>query len=101
MLDIGFGSNEYVHHFWMQSFTQLIAKHKRYLKSEGESRYMLGLRTYFLEILKSPFKEFRHSFFEKQGYKDLGTGFILSILWAWYQTYARIKLYRFQKMKQL
>lgn len=85
------------HHYWMLSFKQLREKHSRYLKLEGESRYFMGFAASKKKILKRPLKAFHSCFIKDKGYKDGVYGFILSCFWAWYDTTAEIKLYKYQK----
>lgn len=85
------------HHYWMLSFKQLKEKHSRYLKLEGESRNFMGFVASKKKILKRPLKAFHSCFIKDKGYKDGFYGFILSCFWAWYDTTAEIKLYKYQK----
>ena len=97
---IEFTGRNFVHHYWMQSYSRLIEKHVRYLKNEGQARFNCGRRTWLAEILKSPFREFKFSFQTKAGWRDGFTGLILSFFWAWYQTMALIKLLHHQTTHQ-
>ncbi len=85
------------HHLWMLSFKQLKEKHSRYLKLEGESRNFMGFVATKKKILKRPLKAFHSCFIKDKGYRDGFYGFILSCFWAWYDTTAEIKLYKYQK----
>lgn len=85
------------HHYWMMSYSQLIEKHKRYLKLEPTSRYNSGMRSSLKRVYYTPIREFRYAFFEKKGYKDGLIGIFLSFFWAWYQFKAEIGLYKHQK----
>jgi glycosyltransferase involved in cell wall biosynthesis len=96
---IKFNGNNYISHYWMSSYSQLIEKHKRYLVNEGLARYNTGNRVNILTIIKAPLKQFIISFFIMRGYKDYFIGFFLSLFWSWYQTSALIKLYRVQISK--
>lgn len=85
------------HHYWMMSYSQLIEKHKRYLKLEPASRYNSGMRSSRKRAYYTPIREFRYAFIEKKGYKDGLIGIFLSFFWAWYQFKAEIGLYKHQK----
>lgn len=74
----------YVQHLWMNSFRQLLSKHKRYLKKEGESMYNNGLRYSFKQHLTAGPYSFWRSFIKRKGFKDGFKGFILSVFWGWY-----------------
>lgn len=86
-----------IYHYWMQTYAQLLEKHLRYLKNEGESRFFQGERATIFQILIHPFQQFVYSYIIKKGYLDGLVGIFLSLFWAWYQTAALISLYRYQK----
>lgn len=96
-LDIPPNGDNCVHHFWMESWTQLLEKHRRYLRLEGKARFEAGSRVSLVTILISPAKEFVVSFAKCQGYRDGFTGLLLSLFWAWYQTSARVENYKYQR----
>lgn len=73
-----------IKHKWMQSYTQLIQKHKRYIKEEGKSLFNYGKRYSVREHYKQVYRAFRYSFLIKKGYLDGKIGFFLSLFWAWY-----------------
>ena len=97
--EIKLKNNNYLNHFWIIDFKQLISKHRRYLKGEGYSRYNIGLRSNLLKILIKPYSQFYFAYFVKRGYVDGLLGIGLSIFWAWYQTKAEIKLLEYQIKK--
>lgn len=74
----------YIEHYWMQSFSELFEKHRRYLKEEGRKMFEQGKRYSLFRHLYHTLNAFRHSFFLKQGYKDGFTGLFLSLFWCWY-----------------
>lgn len=88
--------NNFIHHYWMNSWRQLINKHKRYLTEEGESRYKNGHRTSPIKLFFQPLRAFIYSYFTKQGFRDGLTGLELSIFWSWYQSSALFQLYKYQ-----
>ena len=94
---IKFKKDNFVHHYWMQNIKQLVSKHRRYLITEGVSRYNSGQKCNFGELITSPFREFYSSLIIKNGYKDGFIGIFLSLFWAWYETNAKLKLYTYQK----
>lgn len=95
--DIPFKGKNYINHYWMVGYRKLFEKHIRYLKNEGEARYLKGHRISFISILLKPLKAFRLSFIYERGYKDGITGLFLSLFWAWYDTIASAKLYLYQR----
>ncbi|MEY2702435.1 MAG: hypothetical protein RLY43_1068 [Bacteroidota bacterium] len=92
-IEIKFEQNNSIDHYWMQSYRQLIEKHRRYLINEGIARFQRGDRVKPIQILIAPFKQFIVSYFIMNGYRDNFTGIFLSIFWSWYQTSALVKLY--------
>lgn len=86
------------HHYWMISFSQLLEKHRRYLKLEAKSRDFMGFIATRKGIIKKPIKSFHSCFIKLKGYKDGLYGLILSCFWAWYDTNAEIRLYKYQKL---
>ncbi|MEY4293058.1 MAG: hypothetical protein RIQ61_1456 [Bacteroidota bacterium] len=94
---IKYSKHNYVEHYWMQSYKQLLEKHIRYIKKEGESRYNNGQRTSLKKITSIPFRAFKYSFISRKGYLDYFTGFFLSLFWAWYETMSNKSLYDYQR----
>lgn len=99
-LSIKYTGTNFINHYWMSSYSQLLEKHLRYLKNEGNARVNNGDIVGFKKILITPFKQFLISFILMKGYRDLFVGFFLSLFWAWYQTAALIELYKVQKLDQ-
>ncbi|NDV95251.1 glycosyltransferase [Dysgonomonas sp. 521] len=87
------------HHYWMINFSQLREKHLRYLEKEGESRNFMGFIASRKGIAKRPLKAFYSCFIKSKGYKDGFYGLLLSFFWAWYDTCAEIRLYKYQQHK--
>lgn len=78
-----------IHHYWMDNWKQLVAKHVKYLQHEGRSQQSNPPN--WAQILISPLKEFYISFFKARGYLDGATGLSLSLFWSWYQTSALLE----------
>jgi glycosyltransferase involved in cell wall biosynthesis len=95
--NIKYSNNNYIEHYWMQSYKQLFEKHKRYIEKEGESRYNNGQRALLKTIIFMPYRAFKDSFISRRGYLDFFTGFFLSLFWAWYETMSNINLYDYQR----
>jgi glycosyltransferase involved in cell wall biosynthesis len=92
-----FNGTNAIHHYWMQTYDQLIEKHKRYLKNEGIARFENGQGSSRKIVLNEIFSSFKYSFRTKEGYLDGFKGLFLSLLWSWYQSMAQYKLYQHQK----
>ena len=72
------------HHFWVQSYAQMLEKHKRYIQKEGKSKYDRGERYTFFRQYKATISAFTESFFKCKGHKDGFLGLFLSGFYAWY-----------------
>jgi len=82
-----------LNHFWMDDMRNFIAKHQKYLKDEGNDRYIKGDRISAVGIVYNFFYQFIRCFFITKGYKDGLIGFLLSLFWVWYITNSNISLY--------
>lgn len=94
--ELPFSKRNIIHHYWMNTYKQLINKHHRYLQNEGKSRYLDGQRISLTELLLKPFREFIFAFYKAQGYRDGLLGLLLSSFWAYYQMRASLELYKYQ-----
>jgi glycosyltransferase involved in cell wall biosynthesis len=81
-----------VRHYWVGGWRDLLAKHRRYLGVEGESRYRNGEVTRWRDVLLAPWRGFVESFVVRRGYADGLLGFALSVFWGWYRTRALLAL---------
>lgn len=89
--------NNVDHHFWVQSYEQMMDKHKRYTQKEGKSKYDKGERYTILRHLKATINAFIESFWTCKGYKDGFLGLFLSGFYAWYISASWRSLYLYQK----
>jgi len=96
VFDIPAKKNNFLIHYWLNDYRVFIAKHRRYLKLEPEARLAPGELASYRGVLLAPWRNFKESFLTKKGYKDGLRGFFLSLLWAWYNTDALIRLKREQ-----
>lgn len=90
-----------MHHYWMASYRNFIEKHHRYIRKEGKRMYENNLRFSVIRLLKSPLSSFKQCYWHAKGYKDGVTGLILSIIWAYYNFFSWISLYRHEKKQIL
>ena len=97
---IPYAQDNIVKHYWMQSYSQLISKHSRYLKHEGKSRFEAGKRTRLLKVGYLFLNEFYVNYIHYRGYKGFARGLFLSVFRAWYFGSAELKLYLYQKQNQ-
>jgi glycosyltransferase involved in cell wall biosynthesis len=89
--------NNIDHHYWVQSFDQMLEKHKRYTLKEGKSKYDKGERFSYLRLFNQSFQAFRESYFTCKGYSDGFLGFFLSSFYAWYIWSSWLSLKKYQK----
>jgi glycosyltransferase involved in cell wall biosynthesis len=91
------GKSNVLHHYWMDSLSVFIRKHRRYLKNEGHDQYIAGTRIGKKEALLRPLTAFNQSYFIYKGYKDGAIGFLLSLFWTCYQSYIAFDLLLIQR----
>jgi len=89
--------NNIDHHFWVQSYEQMLDKHKRYSLKEGKSKYDKGERFSYLQLIKQTIAAFGESFFTCKGYRDGFLGLFLSGFYAWYVFASWLSLQKYQK----
>lgn len=87
-LNIELHSDNVLHHLWMQSYSQLYMKHKRYIEREGIAEYNNGVRYSILSHLKLVLTSFYDSYIIFKGWKDGFTGIFLSMFYSWYRAKA-------------
>jgi Glycosyl transferase family 2 len=81
-------------HRWSPGWRDLYAKHRRYLAVEPRHRADAGHITGRREVLRTPWRSFRESFFTRHGYRDGLTGLGLSLFWAGFRTVGELRLLR-------
>lgn len=76
--------NNYIRHYWMDSYIQLIVKHLRYIEAEGESRYKTGERFSWSSMLIEAERALKDNLIEYRGLYGGFTGIFLSFFYSWY-----------------
>ncbi len=94
---IGKERNNVDHHYWVQSYEQMLEKHKRYLKKEGKAKYEKGERFSYLRLLKQTFSSFWECYVTYKGYKDGVLGIFLSGFYAWYIGSSWLSLRKYER----
>jgi glycosyltransferase involved in cell wall biosynthesis len=89
--------NNVDHHFWVQSYAQMLEKHRRYSAKEGKSRYEKGDRFTYYKLISGSLGAFKDSFIVSRGYLDGVLGFFLSCFYAWYIWASWLSLKKYQK----
>jgi glycosyltransferase involved in cell wall biosynthesis len=96
---IDFSGTNAITHYWIDSFSQLFSKHKRYLKLEGESRFKNSKRFTWWQLIKQTLVHFRFSFIQKSGWRGGWLGWFLSFFYAQYEARAWLALRKYQNSK--
>jgi len=85
-------------HYWVDTYQQLITKHKRYIAMEGESRYNSGFRFTWKSFFYNPLRSFAASFFKYAGWRGGWAGWFLSFFIAGYEVCSILSLKEHEKM---
>ncbi|HVE80876.1 MAG TPA: glycosyltransferase family 2 protein [Candidatus Dormibacteraeota bacterium] len=87
----------FLNHYWISDWSSFFDKHRRYLKLEGEARYIRGERFSWLRLLATAPIEFWSCLVGHRGYRDGILGVFLSCFWVWYNFMSLLALRRYQK----
>jgi glycosyltransferase involved in cell wall biosynthesis len=93
-IDISFQPELAIRHQWVDGYRDWLRKHRRYLVLERRGRVESGQVTGLRAVALMPWESFYDCFVRKRGYLDGGTGFALSVLWAWFRTASEMRLLR-------
>jgi glycosyltransferase involved in cell wall biosynthesis len=91
----------YLYHQWATSIYSFLEKHNRYLRFEGDSLKLLGVKVSFYKVLLAPIREFYFCYIQKRGFRDNFIGLFLSLFWAYYRTVILIDIYKLNKYSKL
>ena len=89
----------YIKHYWIDSYEQLIEKHKRYLEHEGQARYKNGTRFSWIGMAKDIGKSLALDLLVYRGVLGGFNGLFLSFFYSWYLYKAWMSLRKFQAMQ--
>jgi len=89
-----------VRHFWVDDLGRMFEKHLRYIRCEGESRYVRGERYSVRSSYRTLRQSFMTNFIELKGWKGGWRGWFLSAFHLWYTCGALLSLKRFQQEKE-
>ncbi len=90
-------SGHYCKHYWADTYRQLLEKHWRYIKKEGEARYSLGERFSWRIAIYRSRRALLNNLFDYGGLKGGFTGIFLSIFYTWYVFMSQLSLRNYQK----
>lgn len=94
-------NENYLYHQWVTNIDSFLEKHKRYLRFEGDSLKLMGVKVSLFKVLLAPIREFYFCYIQKQGFKDSFIGLFLSLFWAYYRTVILFDIYKLNKYSKL
>lgn len=86
-----------VQHYWIDTMPQLFEKHNRYIKLEGQRRYVAGKRFSWLRFSYETTRSVWDNLILHRGMLGGATGIFLSFFYAWYLGMAHLSLLRYQR----
>jgi glycosyltransferase involved in cell wall biosynthesis len=90
-----------IRHYWIDSYHQLIEKHWRYIRREGEARYRAGERFSWDRWRKEPVTAFKINLFDYEGIHGGLLGIFLSGFYSWYIAMSLLSLRRYQNILKI
>ena len=88
-----------IRHYWIDSIPQLVSKHLRYIRKEGEARYNRGERFGIKMWIRETRQALRKNLIEYNGIKGGLTGILLSLFYALYTFLSIYNLYIYQRRR--
>lgn len=95
-----FNGDNAVLHYWIESYSQLISKHERYLGIEGQARCERGDTFSWGELLRQTLKKFEYSLVYKEGWRGGWSGWFLSFFYAHYEARSWLALRQYEKYQK-
>ncbi|MEX2410678.1 MAG: glycosyltransferase family 2 protein [Candidatus Paceibacterota bacterium] len=86
-----------LHHYWMNSYDQLLEKHKRYIKAEGKRRFKNGEQYSFIKKIYESFKALFLNLIYYKGFFGGVRGIFLSFFYSWYVWESNNSLKHYEK----
>ena len=96
-LEPGVNEENVMAHFWIDSYRQLVRKHRRYVREEGEARFHTGERFAWTAAVRAVLRGYRECFVTDGGWRCGWRGWFLSGFWAWYTAASWLSLRRYQR----
>lgn len=91
-----YDENNAIQHYWIDSIPQLYAKHWRYIKNAGESRYSKGERFSCRKLFFDFKQSLKKNLKEYNGLNDGWRGIYLSLFHAWFTLMCHFSLCYYQ-----
>jgi glycosyltransferase involved in cell wall biosynthesis len=99
-INLPFNGNNAVLHYWIESYSQLISKHERYLEIEGQARYERGDTFSWKTFLRLMWGNFKASFVHKSGWRGGWAGWFLSFFYAHYEARGWLALRKYENSQK-
>jgi glycosyltransferase involved in cell wall biosynthesis len=88
-----------IQHYWIDTSSQLLEKHRRYIVAEGKAKFDAGLRfSWFLFVIQS-IKALFFSLIRKKGILGGFDGIYLSFFYTWYVAKSLLSLKKYQQLQ--
>ncbi|MFP4514865.1 MAG: glycosyltransferase family 2 protein [Parcubacteria group bacterium] len=97
--EIKIESNYALHHYWMNSYSQLLEKHKRYIKAEGKKRFANNERYSLQKKIKESTKSLIKNLILSKGIMYGPRSIFLSFFHVWYVWQSNNSLRKYEKNK--
>ena len=81
-----------VQHYWVESFSQLFEKHRRYIQLEGPTRLAKGEHFTWWGLMTESGYSLYYGLFRKRGVLGGWRGFFLSFFYSWYIAMGKLSL---------
>lgn len=91
---------DFIKHYWVDSFQQLLEKHLRYIGQEGKSRYEDGERFSIQKMVREVSRSLYTNLIKFFGWRGGFTGIFLSFFNAWYVFMSCLSLRKYQNSLQ-
>jgi glycosyltransferase involved in cell wall biosynthesis len=86
----------YLQHYWCDSYLKLFEKHFRYIRHEGEAKYIKGERFTCRKWLGATKRALKQNLFDYEGIKGGFVGIFLSLFYTWYINMSWLSLWKYQ-----
>lgn len=91
------GSDCAIKHYWVDSIRQMVGKHLRYIKREGEARYKLGERFHWSRLVREMKNALLQNLFDYHGLRGGAIGIFLSLFYTWYVGMSLLSLRSYER----
>lgn len=92
-------SGLYITHYWVDSYSDFIKKHIRYLKHEGDAKHSLGIRFNFRRILADTWYALINNLFKSGSWRHGFDEIVLSFLYTFYVFFSWLALWKFERKR--